>query len=315
VSVARAPLGQGTASDTLLADARSFPVKFQFRLIHLDQSWWYVHFTMLLEEEHEAMSSGPVIAEAIFDPDRGWSVDGPTYDRQTAAVVPSPGWHQEKHGGKCPGQQRCIVSRGLHRTALSRWSWEVCGALALLMGGCSDITGPTGGLLGTDDLLILAMQDEAPQPVSASFWVYNSRQVVRRLVHPDAQLIPFLELTFPAGSLAELNGSPLANNDSTLVTVHPWPGQYGITLSPSGLSFTASAAPTAKFFFGFYADATVADQSSRYATYAEYAAALEIWRETTLALWRVAENSGSAGIDAVSARTVATAEYVLAAPK
>jgi len=32
---ARAPFGQGTASDTLLADVRSFSVKFQFRLIRL----------------------------------------------------------------------------------------------------------------------------------------------------------------------------------------------------------------------------------------------------------------------------------------
>lgn len=270
---------------------------------------------MLPEEEHDAMSSGPVIAEAIFGPHRGRSLDGPRYDRQTAAVVPRAGRQQENHGGMCRGQQRRTLLRGLHRTAMSRWSWAVCGALAVLVGGCSDITGATGSLLRTDDLLILAMQDEAPQPVSASFWVYNSCQTVRRLVHPSAELIPFLELTFPAGSLAELNGSALANDDSTLVTVDPWPGQYGITLSPSGLSFTASAAPTAKFFFGFYADATVADQSNRYATYADYAAALEIWRETTLALWQVAENSGSAGIDAVSATTVATGEYVLAAPK
>jgi hypothetical protein len=187
--------------------------------------------------------------------------------------------------------------------------------LAVVLGGCSDLTVPSDSLLGTDNLLILAMRADAPRPASVSFWVYNSRQTVRRLVHPGAELIPFLELTFPAGSLARLDGDPLVDDDSALVTVDPWPGHYGITLSPSGLSFNAGVAPTAKFFFGFFADATVADQSSRYATSAEYAAALEIWHEITLAQWQVAEDSGPAGIDAISATTGTTGEYVLAAPK
>ena len=180
---------------------------------------------------------------------------------------------------------------------------------------CSDLTVPTDAVLPIDDLLILPMQAGTPQPASASFWVHNSRQTVQRLVHPEAQLTPYLELTFPAGALSSLNGVPLTDTDSVWVTVDPWPGQYGFTFSPTALALNSAALPTAKFFFGFYADASVAGQSAKYSTASDYAAALDIWREVTVAQWRVAANSAAAGVDAISATTATTGEYVLAAPR
>jgi len=294
------------------------PVDFKFQLIRFDQSWRFVEFTELSEEEHEAMSPGPLIPESTDGPDGGTPLRGKPHNSHYAVTVPILGVRWCGSGGECQAVvEDCrSASRDLHGGAIPRRSWAVASvALAVVLGACSDLTVPSDSLLGTDDLLILAMQADAPQPESVSFWVYNSRQTVRRLVHPHAQLIPFLELTFPAGSLASLDGDPLADGDSALVTVDPWTGQYGVTLSPSGLSFNASVAPTAKFFFGFFADATVADQSSTYATSADYAAALEIWHEITVAQWQVAHNSGPAGIDAISATTAATGEYVLAAPK
>ncbi|UCG85310.1 MAG: hypothetical protein JSW71_15425 [Gemmatimonadota bacterium] len=229
------------------------------------------------------MSPGPEIHETTVVRDCSSPLHGVPHDRQYRVTVPILG-------------------------ALSA-------ALAMVTGGCSDLTMPGDTLLGTDELLILAMQAEAPQPLSTSFWVYNSRQTVQRLSHPDAQLIPFLELTFPGGCLASLNGNPLAGNDSALVTVDPWHRQYGFTLSPPGLSFNASSPLTAKFFFGFYADASVADQSGKYVSQREYAAALEIWHEITVAQWQTAKGSGPAGIDAVAATVAATGDYVLAAPR
>jgi hypothetical protein len=185
----------------------------------------------------------------------------------------------------------------------------------LATASCSDLAAPTDAVLSLEDLLILPMQAGAPQPTSAGFWVYNSRQTVQRLVHPEAQLTPYLELSFPAGALSSLKGNALTASDSVWITVDPRVGQYGFTLSPAGVVFTAEALPTARFFFGFYADASVASQSDRYSTATEFAAALDIWREITVAQWSVAANSAAAGIDAVSATVASSGEYVLAAPR
>jgi hypothetical protein len=214
------------------------------------------------------------------------------------------------------GAQRHSRRWVISGAAASRRAWAATScALALVIVACADVVVPDDSLLATDELLILAMQADAPVPVSTSFWVFNARPTVRRLVHPNPQLLPFLELTFPAGSLVSLNGSPLQDGDSVLVTVDPWLLQYGFTLSPSGLEFDAGARPSVKFFFGFYADPSVADESGRYATPSEYAAALEIWHEITLAHWQVAGGSGPSGVDAVTATAAYTGEYVLAAPR
>lgn len=181
--------------------------------------------------------------------------------------------------------------------------------------GCSDLTVPGEVLLSTDDLLILPFQAGTPQPETASFWVYNSRQTVHIVVHPDQFNNPYLELTFPVGSLASFNGKTLLDNDSVLVTVTPWNGRYGFTLSPNDLEFRLDATPTAKIRFAVYADASIADQSAKYASPAEYAAALDIWQEITVATWQVAGNSAPTSSDAVMASLEISGEYVLAAPR
>jgi hypothetical protein len=181
--------------------------------------------------------------------------------------------------------------------------------------GCSDLTVPGEIVLSTDELLILPFRAGTPQPESVSFWVHNSRQKVQLLVHPDQFLSPYMEMTFPVGSLASLNGATLLDGDSVFVTVSPWNGSYGFTLSPDGLEFRLDATPTAKFQFAAYANASVADQSSKYESPTEYAAALDIWREVTVAAWQVARNSTATAADAVSAKMETAGEYTLAAPR
>ena len=187
--------------------------------------------------------------------------------------------------------------------------------VTLLTTACSDLTEPVDTLLSTADLLVLPLQAAAPAPSSANFWVYNERQTTHRLIHTDAVNNPYLELTFPTGSLLSLNGTPLGNSDSAFVTVDARPGHYGFTISPAGLSFQENAAPTARFFFAWYADGSIADASDKYQTPSAYAAALDIWWETTVDLWRVAASSRPDGTDIVAATVGATGEYVLAAPR
>ena len=187
--------------------------------------------------------------------------------------------------------------------------------LILGIGACSDLTVPGEILLSTDELLILPFQAGTPQPEAASFWVYNARQTVHLVVHPDQFNNPYLEVTFPAGSLASLHGTTLLDSDSVFVTVSPWTGRYGFTLSPDDLEFRIDATPTAKLRFAIYADPSIADQSPKYDSPAEYAAALDIWREVTVATWQVASNSTPTSSDAVAAKMETPGEYVLAAPR
>ncbi|UCD23285.1 MAG: hypothetical protein JSW51_09530 [Gemmatimonadota bacterium] len=185
----------------------------------------------------------------------------------------------------------------------------------ILVAGCSDLTEPVDTLLSTADLLILPLQAGAPDPGSASFWVNNAQRSTHRLIHADAVNNPYLEVTFPVGSLLSLNGVSLGSSDSVLVTVDSRSGQYGFNISPNGLAFRDDSAPTVRFFFAWYADASIADASDKYQTPSDYAEALDIWWETTVDLWRVAAGSRPDGTDIFAATVDAAGDYVLAAPR
>lgn len=184
---------------------------------------------------------------------------------------------------------------------------------ALTALACGDLGPPGGETVPTADLLLLPLAAGAPAPASASFWVRNDRLRERQLTHPDDFNTPYLELSVPPGTLASLDGVPLAVGDSVLVAVQPWPGAYGLTLSPAGLAFTLDATPTVTFFYGVYGDLGVADGSPHYATRADYAAALGLWYEVTPGRWRATRSSGPAGADAVGGPIDNPGTYVLAA--
>ena len=112
-----------------------------------------------------------------------------------------------------------------------------------------------------------------------------------------------------------LGNQPLGSGDSVLVTVQARPGQYGITISPRGLSLSAGSLPTVVFSFGRYGNFTVAGSSTRYASAQEYATALDVWREVTADGWSMATGSRTAGTDAVEAQIEAPGDYAVAAPR
>ena len=164
----------------------------------------------------------------------------------------------------------------------------------------------------TADLVVLPLQSAAPAVSPATFWVYNDRLVSQFLRHQDAGLNAYLRIDFPPECLSSLNGSPLSVDDSVQVTVEARPGEYGLTLSPSGLEFTLET-PTVTFFYGRYADLSVIDGEPAFPDEAAYLAALEVWEEVTLGQWRVARASGPAGVDAVAAAVDAPGELLVAA--
>ncbi len=187
--------------------------------------------------------------------------------------------------------------------------------LSLGLAACEKLVAPGGPRLTTGELIVLPVQTAAAAPAPATLFVSNGRSTVRNLIHADAFSTQYARLLFPAGSLASLNGQPLGSGDSVLVTVQARPGQYGITISPRGLSLSAGSLPTVVFSFGRYGDFTVAGSSTRYASAQEYATALDVWREVTADGWSMATGSRTAGTDAVEAQIEAPGDYAVAAPR
>lgn len=192
----------------------------------------------------------------------------------------------------------------------------MAGATAVaLCAACGEITFPRSRTLATGDLLVLPLQSGAPTPASLAFYVANSHGTTRRLVHADGFNTLYVEVAFPSGALAALDGTALGPNDSVLVTLTSRAGEYGLTLAPGGLTFVSGREPLATFAFATYADASVADGSSQYASRGSYLDALTVWQETSPELWRSVQNSGASGTDEVQGILPAPGRYVLAAPR
>ena len=164
---------------------------------------------------------------------------------------------------------------------------------------CGDAATPGGNTVPTADLVVLRQSANADPPGQISFLVPNRIVTERTLRHPDAFNTAYLTIRFPSGSLSVLNGVPLTLADTVRITLEPRTGEYGFTLSPSGLEFTLSNTPTVEFSYGLYGDLSVANGIAAFPTRAAYGEALEIWEEVTIGQWRVARGSSSVGIDAV----------------
>lgn len=183
------------------------------------------------------------------------------------------------------------------------------------LAACEDLTLPGTETLTTSQLLILPLQSTAPTPGSLTFWVVNNRTTTRRLTHSDGFNTLYVEVAFPPGCLASLNGTPVGSADSVQVTLSPRAGTYGVTVSPAGLDFASGNGPSAVFSFSTYADASVADGSPTYTTRLDYLDALSIWEEITPGTWHRVSGSGSAGPDEVAGALPDPGDYALAAPK
>ncbi len=180
------------------------------------------------------------------------------------------------------------------------------------MAACGDLDFIGDTTLPTADLLILPLTPSAPAAPSAIFFVANDRVTTRRLLHTDQFNSLYLEVRFPVGSLATLNGTAVGPADSARVTLDPEPGGFGVTVSPNGLEFATR--PTATFVFAAYGDISVATGSS-YGSPTAYAQALTLWYEVTPGRWRRVSGSGYTGNDAVSGSLAQPGTYIVAAPR
>lgn len=185
--------------------------------------------------------------------------------------------------------------------------------ISLALVAC-DVQLPIDETHSLSELLVLAQQPDAAPVAGATFWVANDRETVRRLQHQDAFNQLYAELRFPIGALGTIDGQPVATTDSVLITVEPRTGAYGLSLGPSGLTFTSGGRPSVTFAYGRYGDLSIADGSS-YTSRDAFANALDVWEEIGFDRWRIASRSGAAGLDAVSASIAAAGEIVLAAPR
>jgi len=164
-------------------------------------------------------------------------------------------------------------------------------------------------------LLILGLQSGAGPLAEESFYVVNSRLVTHRLLHADQFSTQYVEIRFPAGSIESLSGTAVGAQDSVLVTVGPRSGEYGITVSPATVVFSAGNLPRATFTYAVYGDRSVADGSATYATRDAYSAALDVWEQVTANQWQRTANSSTPGADEVSGSLSAGGVHIVAAPR
>jgi len=299
--------------DYLFGAIGGLPIDFEFELVGLDQARLVGEVAKLSKEEDKSVSSGKIIPEPAVGPRFNATRDCAIDEIHRASVVPILRkrcvWHEREN----ENTEEPVLSH--FRPISQSLGIAATAALLMMLASCSDLTTPPVNVFGIADLQVLAQQANAPAPPSESFWVSNSRQTIVRLNHPDNFNTLFLELSFPSGCMTSLDGAALSDTDSVEVTVDPRAAEYGFVLSPSSIQFSSGAAPTATFSFSVYADASAGDNSATYASRTEYVAALDIWRETSVDEWQVAPNSGTSGVDAVTASLERSGRFVLAAPR
>jgi hypothetical protein len=299
--------------DDLLGLIWGLPVNFEFQLVGFDEPRRFGQVTELSEKKNETVCAGVEVLETAVRSGLDASLDGAPHEDHRVVAVPMlrtrRSWYEREYRYSKEPEVFHFRPISLSHSAAATT------ALALLLSSCSDLALPSAEILSIADLLILSQQPNAPEPASESFWVSNSRQSVARINHADNFNTLYLELAFPAQSLASLNGAPLSDTDSVYVTINPRPGSYGFTLSPSGIAFNSGSSPFATFSFSVYGNATAGNTSGTYAGSTEYVAALEIWREVTVDQWQIASGSGSAGVDGVRANVESSGRFVLAAPR
>jgi hypothetical protein len=185
----------------------------------------------------------------------------------------------------------------------------------LFLVSCGDLQVTEDTSLSGAELLMLQLDTASPSPSSESAYVRNSAETFLRVIHTDPFRTVYLEVRFPRGAVARLDGQPLDLGDSAHVTLEPVADIYGITVSPVSLEFAESAQPYATFRFATYADLSVADGSVRYPTPSAFASALAIWYEVSPDRWERVSGSGYTGSDAVTGRLQHSGRYVVAAAR
>jgi len=188
-------------------------------------------------------------------------------------------------------------------------------ALLVVMAACGSDTAPSGPI-GTPRgaLLALPRTDTTPPP-PRTILVRNDRLVTARMNFSDSAATLFAEFRFTAYSLISVNGQSVCDTCTVAVTITPLPGQFGFTVTPASLVFSAVGSPTVTMSYGRYADLSVYDSSARYPTAEAYSQALALWYEPAPNLWQEERNSAHTGAALVSSAVDAAVPHVLAALK
>jgi hypothetical protein len=183
---------------------------------------------------------------------------------------------------------------------------------AAACGGSDTGTGPGG--TPRDALIALPRTDVNP-PAARTFTVRNDQPQTFRLTHSDGAGTLFAEFLFTPGSILSVNGAPVCATCSVSVTITPFAGLYGFTVSPASLVFSAVGSPVVTLSYGTYGDLSVHAASPRYPTPADYSQALAVWYELAPGLWREERNSGHVSGTTVASAVDIAVPHLLAAPR
>lgn len=133
--------------------------------------------------------------------------------------------------------------------------------LFLVIGACTDTSGPPAGGLSPDRVTpevagttipnMLTQDDDAPvlETLQASVWVVKGEKQRIRIRYDagsdeeqvNGPVLTFVELEFDDNTLLNRpDGTPLVDGDAVYVTVRVYPRKFRITLKPSGLTFNAN---------------------------------------------------------------------------
>lgn len=180
---------------------------------------------------------------------------------------------------------------------------------------CGTDSAPSGpGGTPLEALLVLPRTDTTPPP-ARTVAVRNDRLITVRLEHGDGARTLFAEFRFTPRSILAVNGQPLCDTCTVLLTIAPLPDQYGFTIQPASLVFSAVGSPVVTLSYGVYGDLSVHDASGRYPTTDAYSQALAIWYERDPGSWYEERNSGHMSATVVSSAVDAPVAHLLAAPK
>jgi len=183
------------------------------------------------------------------------------------------------------------------------------------MAACGGDTAPSGPV-GTSRAALLALpRTDTTPPPPRTVLVRNDRLVTTRMTFSDGAATLFAEFRFTARSIISANGQVVCDTCTVAVTITPLAGQFGFTVTPPSLVFSAVGSPTVTMSYGQYADLSVYDSSARYPTADAYSQALALWYEPAPDLWQEERNSAHTGDATVSSAVDAAVPHLLAALK
>jgi len=272
------------SDNSLLAVTGGPPIDFEHQLICFDGSRRFGEpLTHLCEEENKTLSASRVVTQTIGMKHRRAPLGRLIDDCERSRRVPLLAPRRSKRDNQQDDRQ------GMAKDKLARIAVVLLGWCTT----CESATGPAVDSFSTAELL--------------------SRPITARLLHADQFNTQYVEVRFPAGSIESVDGLMVGPQDSVLVEIEARDSQYGMTISPGTLVFSAGNLPGATFTYAVYGDRGVADGSATYPNRETYSAALDVWEQASVDRWQRATNSSTPGSDEVSGSLLTGGIFIVAA--